>query len=126
MEKKRTRLRPISRKRHNYFYLLTAILTLILSGYILFNFSPQSAFEISELGNFTIKIPLILISLFSFSIFIYSLTTFLFFRKTQGVIFIAFIDSYIIMRLAGLTHWIFLVLVIALFVTVELFILKKK
>ena len=125
MEKTRRKVRPIARKRHNYIYLLASILFAISTGYILFNFPPEYKIEISNF-NIPVQIPILPIFFLSLSVFVFSLITFLFFRKIQGAIFVIFILGYIAMRLAGLTHFIFLILVIALFATIELFILKKK
>ena len=115
------KLRPIARKRHNYLFLLLAILSGILTIYLIVSSPPE---ESINLQYFTISIiPIFFISL---SIFIFSLGSFLFFRPIQGIIFVIFILSYIAMRLIGLTHWIFLLLVITLFITIEFMILKKK
>lgn len=121
MKKTRRKIKPIARKRHNYIYLLLAILFAILTGYIFLNFPPEFKFQFLNL-----KISIIPFFFISFSIFIFSLTTFLFIQRLHGILFVIFILGYISMRLVGLTHWIFLLLVVALFITAELFIIKKK
>ena len=125
MDKTRRKIKPIARKRHNYIYFLFAILTAIMTGYIFFNFPPGYKIDLSNF-NISIQIPIIPIFFLAFSAFIFSLATFLFFRKTQGIIIVIFILGHIAMRQLGLTHWIFLVLVLSLFVTIEFFFLKKK
>lgn len=113
--------RPIARKRHNYIYLLLSILFGILTVYIFYNFPPGYKFPISE-----IEIPVLPIFFISLAGFIFSLLTFIFIQKTQGLIVSFFVILYLIIRIMGLTHWIFALLVVALFITSELFILKKR
>lgn len=121
MEKTRRKIRPIARKRHNFLYLLLVILFSILTGYLFFNFPPDHKFEIISL-----EIPILPVFLFLLTGFIFSLLTFIFIQKTQGLVFSLLILFYLILRLIGLTHWIFAVLILALFITTEIFILKKK
>ena len=121
MEKTRRRLRPIAKKRRNYLYLLLAILFAIITGYIFINFPPGYEFQIMNLG-----IPILPIFFTLFGLLIFSTTTFLFIQKNHGVVITIFVMSYILMRILGFTHWIFGVMFLALFITVELFILKKK
>ena len=119
--KKSNKLKPIARKRRNYIYLLFSILFAISTGYIFFNFPPGYKFPVS---NF--EIPILPIFFVSLGAFIFSFFTFIFKRKLQGLIFVLFVISYLALRLTGLTHWLFLFLILALFATIELFIYKKK
>ncbi|GEM_PF-2705588 len=121
MEKSRRRLRPIARKRHNFVYLLLAILLTILTVYLFINFPPDYRFAVSNFG-----VPILPIFLVSLTGFIFSTFTFIFIQKTQGLIISFLILIYLILRLLGLTHWIFLFLFLALFITIELFVVKKK
>ena len=121
MEKTRRKVRPIARKRHNFVYLLLAILLTILTVYLFINFPPDYKLPIS---NF--QLPILPIFLASLTGFIFSILTFIFIQKTQGIIISSLILLYLILRLIGLNHWIFLFLFLALFITIELFILKKK
>lgn len=123
--RKQTKPRPIARKRYNYLYLLLSILFFISTLYIFYNFPPGYNLNLSKI-NIPVKIPIFPIFIISLSIFIFSIVTFITKRRLQGAIFIVFIISYLFMRIQGLTHWIFLGLLIALFITVELFIIKKK
>ena len=113
--------RPIARKRHNYIYLLLGILFAVATIYLVVNFPPTYKF-----GAMDFAIPILPIVLISLVGFIFCTLTFFFREKTQGIIVSAFVILYLILRLIGLTHWIFAVLSIALFVTAELFVLKKK
>ena len=115
------KLKPIARKRHNFLYLLLAMLFGIITGYLLYSFPPTYKFPLSS-----IQIPILPLFLVSLAGFIFSSLTFIFIQKTQGIIVSFFVVLYLILRLIGLTHWIFLGLILALFITVELFIFKKK
>lgn len=119
--RKSAKLRPIARKRHNFAYLLLAILFAISTAYIFLSFPPEHKLQLSSFG-----IPVLPIFLASSTGFIFSSLTFIFIQKTQGLLFSLLVLSYLILRLIGLTHWIFAVMFIALFSTIELFVLKKK
>ncbi len=119
--KTRKKLKPIARKRHNYIYLLIAILLAIITSYLFVNFSPFHKFLISG-----ITIPVLPIFFATLGLLIFSLSTFIFIGKQHGVVITLTILGYLLMRLIGLTHWIFLILVLGLLITVELFITKKK
>lgn len=119
--RKPEKLKPIARKRHNFLYLLLAILFGIITLYLFYNFPPTYKFSISQL-----QIPIIPLFLISLTGLIFSILTFIFIQKTQGIIISFFVILFLVLRLIGLSHWIFLILIIALFITVELFVLKKK
>ena len=119
--RKPEKLKPIARKRFNFFYLLLAILFGILTAYILINFPPSY-----KISVYMLSIPIVPIFIISLAGSIFCIFTFIFKRKLQGIIFSVFVILYLILRLLGLTHWIFLVLILALFITTELFVLKKK
>ncbi|OGH32270.1 MAG: hypothetical protein A3E70_00095 [Candidatus Levybacteria bacterium RIFCSPHIGHO2_12_FULL_40_44] len=121
MDKMRIRIKPIARKRHNFVYLLLAILLAISTAYIFFSFSPEYKFTVLNSG-----VPVLPIFLTSLIGFIFSVLTFIFIQKTQGIVISLLILFYLILRLVGLTHWLFGALFLALFVTVELFVIKKK
>jgi len=115
------KLKPIARKRHNFIYLLLSILFGIIIFYLFYNYPPTYKFPLSK-----IQIPILPLFLISLAGFIFSTLTFIFIQKIQGIIISVFVILFLILRLIGITHWIFAVLFIALFITTELFILKKK
>lgn len=119
--RKPPKLKPIARKRHNYIYLFLAILFGIATAYLIYTFPPSYKIPAS-----TIQISIIPLFLISLTGLIYTALTFIFIQKTQGILFTVFIISYLALRLIGLTHWIFIIMFIALFITAELFVLKKK
>ena len=115
------KIKPIARKRHNYIYLLIVILFGIITIYIIKTFPPTYKIPIQS-----VELPILPLFFISLVGFIFSALTFIFIKKTQGIIVSIFVVTYLILRLIGLTHWIFLILVIALFITTELFIFRKK
>lgn len=119
--RKSAKLRPIARKRHNFIYLLLSILLAISTVYLFLTFPPEHSFALSNFG-----IPVLPIFLASLTGFIFSTLTFIFIQKAQGIILSLLILFYLILRLIGLTHWIFGVMFLALFITTELFVLKNK
>ncbi len=121
MEKSRRKIRPIARKRRNYLFPLLGILFAIVAIYIFFSFAPESKLAIANFG-----IPILPIFLVSLTLFIYSLFRFIFINKTQALLFSVLLLFYLILRLIGLTHWIFAALFLALFVTIEIFLYRKK
>lgn len=115
------KIKPIARKRRNFVYLLLSILIFIGLSYLFFNFSPNSPIEFIGIGIPTK--PIFLGLIFGF---LYSLFTFIFIKKEQGLLIAGFTTVYLLLRFIGLTHWLFLILFVALFITLEIFILKKK
>lgn len=121
MDKSRRKLKPIAKKRRNFVFFLLAVLFAILTGYIFFTFPPDHKFKILKVG-----ISIVPIFLASFFFFLYSTLRFIIIKKVQAVLISGLLFSYLLLRLFGLTHWIFTVLFLSLFVVIELLIIKKK
>jgi len=121
LRKTRRKLKPIARKRHNYIYLLISILLAIITSYLFVNFSPFHKFQILNFG-----IPVLPIFFATLGLLIFSLSSFIFIGKQHGVVITLTTLGYLLIRLIGLTHWIFLVLFVGLLLALELFIIKKK
>lgn len=117
---KPAKIKPIARRRRNYIYLLLAILLAISLLYILKNLPPSFAIPVSNTA-----IPILPIFFLLLIGFIYSLLTFIFIKKTQGILISFFIIIYLILRLLGLTHWVFGAIILILFIISEFFIFKK-
>lgn len=117
----KNKAKPIARRRRNVVYLLISILILIGLAYLFFNFSPNKPIEVK--GIHIPTKPIFLVGIFGF---LYTLFTFILIKQIQGLLVASFTTIYLLLRFIGLTHWLFLILFIALFVTLELFILKKK
>ena len=115
------KLRPIARRRRNYVYLLLTILLSIALMYVVKNLPPSSIIPVMEFG-----IPILPIFFLLIAGFIYTLLTFIFIQKTQGILVSFFVILYLILRLLGLTHWGFGIIIFALFIVSEIIILRKK
>lgn len=117
---KTKKLKPIARRRRNYIYLLLAILFAISTLYIVRNLPPSERLLIMNIG-----IPILPLFFLSLTGFIYSLLTFIFIKKTQGILISFFVIIYLILRLIGLTHWAFGAIILILFLITEILILKR-
>jgi uncharacterized membrane protein YhaH (DUF805 family) len=117
----RRKIKPIARKRRNYVYLLLSILTGILTVYMLLSYAPDYKITASNLA-----IPLFPFFIASLLVFVFSTINFVFIQRMHGLLASIFLFFYLLFRLLGLTHWIFVVLFIALFITLEFFINKQK
>jgi hypothetical protein len=115
------KLKPIARRRRNYVYLLLAILLAILTLYIVKTYPPFYKFPFKP-----IEISIVPIFFIVLGGFLYTLLSFIFIKKTQAILITFFIILYFILRLLGLTHWAFGIIIILLFVASEYFILLKK
>lgn len=113
------KLKPSRKKKFSFKYLFLTILSLLTLCIEIILFPPS---YILDLSNF--KIPIIylfLITLFSFSYFAVMLIS----RSHKHSILVAlFIVAYLLFRLNNLTHPLFLFLLIALFLTLELLFSK--
>ena len=110
------------RKFRQYFIFLPfSILFLALTAYIIFKLPPDYKFVVSN-----IRMPILPFFFVSLFAFIFSLVSFIFRNKQQGLIFASLIIFYLFLRYFELTNLLFLGLVLALFVTVELFLYKQK
>ena len=110
------------RKFRRYFiFLPLSLLFLASTAYIFLKLPPDYKFAIA---NLRISIlPFFFASLFAL---VFSLFTFVFRSRLQGLIFSSLIIFYMFLRFVELTSLLFLGLIIALFITIELFIYKKR
>ncbi|HYM65076.1 MAG TPA: hypothetical protein VES68_01150 [Candidatus Sulfotelmatobacter sp.] len=106
--------RPIS-------FLILSILSLGLLVYLVLNFSPSYNFPI--LGfNF----PVLILFFLLFFIFLYSFFSFALINKRRGLFISLFVNIYLLLRLNGLTHIFFLILLVILFGCLELFFSNRS
>ncbi len=121
VSRRKNKVTPIARKRHNYVYLLLSVLFGILTSYIFLTFPPNYKFLTSNLG-----VPIFPIFFASLIILIFSFLTFIFIKKIQGIVVSVIFSAFLVLRLIGLTHWIFALLLLALLITIEVFLYKQK
>lgn len=109
------------RKKRQFFFLVLTILSLIATLLVIFFLSPNHNLA---LGPLTLS-PLIIFFI-PLGIFFFSLPTFVLKSPKHGILLSLFVISYLIFRLTGLTHPIFLVLLIGLFLTLELLFSNRQ
>jgi hypothetical protein len=122
----RHRKRPLS-------LLIIGMLSLItLAGFIYF-FPPETIITFPGLVTYIplsfvqyIHIPPLSLFFLLFAIFLFSLGSYIFKNKIHGILIAIFVVTYFIFRLNRLTNLFFLLLLLALFVTLELFVSNKK
>lgn len=109
------------KRRRNPFMLVLFCLFLFSLGILLLYFPPTSYYNI---GGFHITL-LPVFFFFLFGVF-FSGGAFLFKSKSHGILFGLFIVIYLILRINNLTHPFFLILLFALFLTLELMVSYRK
>ncbi len=89
--------------------------------YLIINYPPDFQFSIY---NYSLQIiPVFFVLLF---VFLYFLFDVLFASRRRGLFAGFFAATYLLLRLSGLTHPFFLVMLIILFGCLELFFVKRK
>ena len=109
------------RKKRNLSFLIVGLIELAAIAYLVLNISPDknlSLFNIAISSVFTLFV------LLSSSLFF--LVSFILNDQRQGFLISFFATLYLILRLNRLTHPLFLILIIAIFVTLELLFKKRK
>lgn len=111
----------VLKRRRNPFMLVFFFLFLSSLGVLLFYFPPTSFYSIGGVN-------LTLLPVFFFLLFgvFFSAGAFLFKSKSHGILFGLFIVIYLILRINNLTHPFFLILLFALFLTLELMVSYRK
>jgi len=107
-------------KQRSFIFLGLSILLFILLIVLIFFFSPSYHIQLLSLS-----IPLIPIFLLILFFFLFSLISFLFKNTVQAWLIAGLGTSILIFRLTELTHPLFLILSIALFVILELLFMKR-
>lgn len=108
-------------KKFPYPLLVLSILFLGITLYSIFHFPPSYSF-----GLFTFTLPLFPFVLLSFILFLFCTISFVSRSLIHGILLSVCTLLYLLLRLAGLTSLFFLVLILALCITLELFFFKKN
>lgn len=109
------------RKKRSLPLLLLSILSFIVILSIIFFIPPY--FGVALAG---IQINILLFFLPLLFIFTYSLLSFVFQKKMHGVLAGSFLIIYLILRLGGFTHPLFLLILLALLLILELLLVSKS
>ena len=114
---------PVERKqkKHPWPLLLLSIIFFGIAGYWVTNFPPSFSMLVG-IVTFPLLLPFFII-LFSG---IFTVTTYFTLSWIQGLIVAVSITSYLLLRLFGITHILFGFLLLAMVVSLEFALLKKK
>ena len=122
----RHRKRPLS-------LLIIGILSFITLASFVYFFSPDTIITFPGMVAYLplslvqyIRIPPFSIFFLLLAIFLFSIGSYLFKNKIHGILIAVFVVTYLIFRLNHLTNLFFLFLLLALFVTLELFVSNKR
>lgn len=122
----RHRTRPL-------FLLIIGIASFIALACLIYFLSPAASIGITQffpnisfpLEEF-IQIPPTILFFILLSLFIFSTVSYLFKSKVHGSLTTGFVIIYLIFRLTHLTNLFFLLLLLALFITLELFVSNRR
>jgi hypothetical protein len=112
------RITITGRGRSIKFLVLSVVSLLCLV--VLFVFVPPS----SSISFFSLTLHVSVLLLFVLFVLVFSLTTFFLRNKKHGILFGSFVDLYLVFRIFGFVHPLFLFLLIALFLSLELLLSK--
>ena len=113
--------------------LIIGIISLAMLGCLIYFSSPNTSFGISQIfQNISfplekfIQIPSLILFFVLLAFFSFATTSYIFKSKIHGTMVASFAVIYLIFRLTHLTNLFFLFLLLALFVTLELFVSNKR
>ncbi len=121
----RSRKRPLP-------LLVIGIISLLTLASLIYFFSPVTNLTLPEtfiqlpffLGNY-IQISPLPVFFVLLAIFLFSIGSYIFNSKTHGILIAGFVIIYLLFRLTHLTHPFFLILLLALFFSLEMFVSSR-
>jgi len=120
------------KRKRSLKFLFVSILSLFALGSVLYYLSPYSSLafpqqyiKVFSLGSF-LQIPTVIVFFLLLALFLFSLGSYLFKSKIHGALIAMFVIIYLLFRLNNLTHPFFLVLLLALFFTLEMVTSNKN
>ncbi|MBI4079067.1 MAG: hypothetical protein HY429_02100 [Candidatus Levybacteria bacterium] len=111
------------RKKRSFWLFVIGLLTLACLFYLIIVFPPDWKFAISGVEGLKLEIVFVFFLFFSTSLF--SLITFAFNSKQQGVLVSTLVTTYLFLRFIGLTQILFLLLLVAIALILELVFSKQ-
>ena len=111
----------MKRRRKPIWLLAGGLLSLAIFIYLIVFFSPN--FQFSILNSQLVVLPFFFILAFSSLFFLFS---FLLSNFRRGMFVGLFVSIYLLLRFLGLTHIFFLIMLLILFTTLEMFFSYKK
>lgn len=109
------------RNRRSAKLLFLTIISFAAITYIIFFVSPTFAYPI-----LAFKLPILIVFVSLITLFTFSLTTYISKNKKHGFLVSLFALTYLLFRLSNLTHPFFLLLLLALFITLELLFARQR
>ncbi|MBI5044997.1 MAG: hypothetical protein HZC02_03660 [Candidatus Levybacteria bacterium] len=109
------------RRKRNIFYLIVGIIFLLLLIFFLITISPYD-----KITFFFFSIPALWIVPLPLLIAGYSLPTYFLKSKKHGIFFALFLLCYLLFRVLHLTHPLFIILLVGILLTLELFFTSKS
>lgn len=121
-------------RRRPLLLLIISIASFITLASFLTFFSPNTNIVFSQLFPSNLpfsvmtfaQIPTLFLFFSLLTLFLFSTSTYLFKSKKHGILLVVFVITYLLFRLNHLTHPFFFILLLALFLTLELFVSNRK
>ena len=110
-----------NRRKKPLHYLFVSILSFLLLVTLILTTPPDT--QLSFLG---IEFSILTLFFLLVILFFFSLPTFLFSSKKHGILLSGFVTLYLMFRLMDLTHPFFLIVLLALFLTLELLFTSRR
>lgn len=111
----------MQRKNRKPFFLISGIISLTLFLLYVNFISPDKSITF-----FSLQLSPLIPFFFLLFLSLYCFTTYLTHRGLNGLLVSVFITAYLLLRLNNLTHPIFFLLLLALFIVLELLLTSKK
>lgn len=108
-------------KKFSFLLLFLCLLSLALLGALIYYFPPNQAYSVL---SFNLSVLLLFFPLIF--LFLFSLGALILRSKFHGTLIASFVTLYLLFRLNNLTHPFFLILLAALFLTLELMIANRR
>ncbi len=108
-------------RKQRFIFFVSSIISLIGFIILILNFSPY--FQINLIK---VQMPITIFFFVLFFILIFSIFTFIFRSKIQGLIFSFFSTGYLLLNFFNFRHWLFSVLIVLLFFFCEMLVLEKE
>ena len=112
--------------------LIIGLISLVTLGCLIYFFTPTTNLTFPDTFaslpfalNKLIQIPLLLVFFILVAIFLFSTGSYIFKSKTHGVLIAGLVITFLLFRLSHLTHPFFLILLLALFFTLEMLVSNR-
>lgn len=115
-------IESMKRKKLSLLLSLVACASLLLLGYVIYAFPPSSVITIPFVS---LEIPSLYAFFICFILFTFSFISLIFKTIKRGIIISSLLTCYLVLRISGFTNFYFAIILIAIYITLELFMRKK-